>query len=179
MIIGLSGYAKVGKDEVAQILVKKYGFKRIAFADPIRELLLEINPILANGYHLKTIINEEGWTLAKNKEEVRRLLQELGVGARQVLGDDVWVVAALRKMENFKQSYVITDVRFENEAVMVRQLSGEIWRIQRPGIQAVNNHVSELEMDGYKFDRVLRNEGTLEELELLIQTRMDAPLHAN
>jgi len=179
MIIGLSGYAKVGKDEVAQILVKKYGFKRIAFADPIRELLLEINPILANGYHLKTIINEEGWTLAKNKEEVRRLLQELGVGARQVLGDDVWVVAALRKMENFKQSYVITDVRFENEAVMVRQLGGKIWRIQRPGIQAVNNHVSELEMDGYKFDRVLRNEGTLEELELLIQTRMDAPLHAN
>jgi hypothetical protein len=179
MIIGLSGYAKVGKDEVAQILVKKYGFKRIAFADPIRELLLEINPILANGYHLKTIINEEGWTLAKNKEEVRRLLQELGVGARQVLGDDVWVVAALRKMENFKQSYVITDVRFENEAIMVRQLGGEIWRIQRPGIQAVNNHVSELEMDGYKFDRVLRNEGTLEELELLIQTRMDAPLHAN
>jgi len=179
MIIGLSGYAKVGKDEVAQILVKKYGFKRIAFADPIRELLLEINPILANGYHLKTIINEEGWTLAKNKEEVRRLLQELGVGARQVLGDDVWVVAALRKMENFKENYVITDVRFENEAVMVRQLGGEIWRIQRPGIQAVNNHVSELEMDGYKFDRVLRNEGTLEELELLIQTRMDAPLHAN
>jgi len=179
MIIGLSGYAKVGKDEVAQILVKKYGFKRIAFADPIRELLLEINPILANGYHLKTIINEEGWTLAKNKEEVRRLLQELGVGARQVLGDDVWVVAALRKMENFKENYVITDVRFENEAVMVRQLGGEIWRIQRPGIQAVNNHVSELEMDGYKFDRVLRNEGTLEELESLIQTRMDAPLHAN
>ena len=179
MIIGLSGYAKVGKDEVAQILVKKYGFKRIAFADPIRELLLEINPILANGYHLKTIINEEGWTLAKNKEEVRRLLQELGVGARQVLGDDVWVVAALRKMENFKENYVITDVRFENEAVMVRQLGGEIWRIQRPGIQAVNNNVSELEMDGYKFDRVLRNEGTLEELELLIQTRMDAPLHAN
>jgi len=179
MIIGLSGYAKVGKDEVAQILVKKYGFKRIAFADPIRELLLEINPILANGYHLKTIINEEGWTLAKNKEEVRRLLQELGVGARQVLGDDVWVVAALRKMENFKENYVITDVRFENEAVMVRQLGGEIWRIQRPGIQAINNHVSELEMDGYKFDRVLRNEGTLEELELLIQKRMDAPLHAN
>ena len=95
------------------------------------------------------------------------------------MGDDVWVVAALRKMENFKENYVITDVRFENEAVMVRQLGGEIWRIQRPGIQAVNNHVSELEMDGYKFDRVLRNEGTLEELESLIQTRMDAPLHAN
>ena len=54
MIIGLTGYARSGKDTVAKILVDNYGYKRIAFADKIRELLVEINPILENG-HLSLI----------------------------------------------------------------------------------------------------------------------------
>ena len=36
MIIGLSGYARSGKDTVAELLVLNYGFKRVAFADGIR-----------------------------------------------------------------------------------------------------------------------------------------------
>jgi len=39
MIIGLSGYASAGKDSVAQILVEKFGYKRMAFADAIRDIL--------------------------------------------------------------------------------------------------------------------------------------------
>ena len=44
MIIGLSGYARSGKDAVAQVLVSEFGFKRVAFADPIRDLLYEMDP---------------------------------------------------------------------------------------------------------------------------------------
>jgi dephospho-CoA kinase len=58
MIIGLSGYSRSGKDEVAKILVEDYGFTRIAFADKIRELLYEMNPIVDTHYHLKSLVDE-------------------------------------------------------------------------------------------------------------------------
>ena len=44
MIIGLSGYAQVGKDTVANYLVEKYGFVKVSFADPIREALYKLDP---------------------------------------------------------------------------------------------------------------------------------------
>ena len=50
MIIGLTGYAQSGKDTVAQVLVDNYGFNRVSFADPIRKLLYETNPMLKEGY---------------------------------------------------------------------------------------------------------------------------------
>jgi dephospho-CoA kinase len=46
LIIGLSGYAQSGKDTVAELLCLNYGFKRIAFADAIREGVVRLNPML-------------------------------------------------------------------------------------------------------------------------------------
>ena len=86
MIIGLTGYARSGKDSVAKVLVDHYGFIRLAFADPIRDLLLEVNPILDKGNRLSSLVDEYGWDIAKAQPEVRRLLQTLGVGARKVFG---------------------------------------------------------------------------------------------
>jgi tRNA uridine 5-carbamoylmethylation protein Kti12 len=178
MIIGLTGYAQSGKDTVAQTLVEKYKYERVAFADAIREILYDMNPNFRDTL-LQQAVNNHGWDEVKKDPAVRRMLQNLGVGARKVLGDDVWVVAALRKLDDINQNYVITDVRFENEAVMIKQLKGELWRVKRPGIEAVNNHISEHEMDGYKVDRILHNGGTLEELELLVTTRMGSLINAN
>ena len=45
MIIGLTGYAGAGKDEAANALTAQ-GWRRFSFADAVRELLLEINPII-------------------------------------------------------------------------------------------------------------------------------------
>jgi hypothetical protein len=180
MIIGLSGYAQSGKDSVANILVEKYNFTRVAFADPIRNLLWDLNPVLKTDYTLQGIVSAYGWDVAKTQfPEVRRLLQELGVSARKRLGEDIWVIAALHEMDDATKNYVITDVRFENEAVMIRQLGGELWRIQRPGVEAVNRHISETALDKYKWDRVLDNEGTLKDLELVVQTRVEPLLNAN
>lgn len=178
MIIGLSGYAQSGKDSVASILTSKYGFKRVAFADAIRSILWEMNPIVKDsGFTVQGVVNAYGWDKAKIMfPEVRRLLQELGVSSRASLGEDVWVNAVLRKVNDKTKKYVISDVRFENEASIVKQMNGQLWRIKRPGVEAVNSHVSESSMDGYKVDQILHNGGTIEELELLVQQRMDALL---
>lgn len=185
MIIGLTGYAQSGKDTVAQILVDKYGFERRAFADKIRTLLYETNPQIREGFKVRGIVDAYGWDVAKtNEPEIRRLLQDLGVSARKVFGDDFWIREALEGIDS-KEKIVITDVRFENEAEYVKFIGNwldrpaELWRIKRPNVYAINNHVSESQMDGYKVDRILVNGGSLDELELLVQTRMGALLNDN
>jgi hypothetical protein len=172
-LIGLTGYAQSGKDTFASILVEKYGYSRIAFADKIRDFLYGINPMVAcspTGY-LQDLVNLVGWDKAKQEPQVRRLLQDLGISARDLISEDIWVTAALSSVSK-DQRVVITDVRFENEAATIKSMGGQLWRVKRSGVGPVNDHVSESEMDGYKVDQIFVNNGTLEELQALITTRM-------
>jgi hypothetical protein len=179
MIIGLSGYARSGKDEVAKILVEDYGYKRVAFADKIRELLLETNPQVKDGFRVESVVGAYGWDKAKVLfPEIRNLLQQLGVGARNIFGDEFWVGQVFQSMDT-TSNYVITDVRFENEAMMLKLMGGQLWRIKRPGVEPVNSHVSERDLDGYRVDKILKNEGTLEELRTLVRSRMEFTLSGN
>ena len=172
-LIGLTGYAQSGKDTIASILVEKYGYSRIAFADKIRDFLYGINPMVAcspTGY-LQDLVNLVGWDKAKQEPQVRRLLQDLGISARDLISEDIWVNAALSSVSK-DQRVVVTDVRFENEAAMIKSMGGQLWRVKRSGVGPVNDHVSESEMDGYKVDQIFVNNGTREELQALITTRM-------
>jgi len=183
MIIGLSGYARSGKDEVAKILVEEYGYTRIAFADKIRDLLLQTNPQVRDGFRIENVVGAYGWDQAKVLfPEIRILLQSLGVAARNTFGELFWVNQALNfshPLDHVVNNYVVTDVRFTNEADKIKLMDGQLWRIKRPGIEPVNTHISEREMDGYKVDKILKNEGTLEDLRTLVRTRMEFTLNAN
>jgi hypothetical protein len=172
-VIGLTGYAQSGKDTVASILVEKYGYRRIAFADKIRDFLYGVNPMVAcspTGY-LQDLVNLVGWDNAKQEPQVRRLLQDLGISARELLDENIWITSALSKVSSGER-VVVTDVRFENEAMMIKHLGGQLWRVKRVGFGPVNEHVSESELDGYKVDQIFVNNGTLEDLEVLVTTRM-------
>jgi len=173
MIIGLSGYARSGKDTIAKTLVEEFGFERIAFADPIKKMLIHINPILEDGHRLNELVKEYGWEIAKAKPEVRRLLQALGMAGRGEIDHEVWIIAALRTMDDPEKDYVITDVRFENEAVMVSQMGGEIWRVQRPNVSAVNAHPSESDLDDWDFDYIIDNEGTKADLHNIVSNLLE------
>ena len=164
MIIGLSGYARSGKDTVAELLVLNYGFKRLAFADGIREALLALNPILFDGTRLNELVSMYGWEIAKGKDEVRRLLQVMGTEVgRKLINEDVWVWLLFNKV-NTDERIIIPDVRFPNEARMIEQQGGEVWRINRHNHSAVNDHISEHALDNHMFKRVVYNDGTLDDL---------------
>ena len=164
MIIGLSGYARSGKDTVAELLVLNYGFKRMAFADGIRDALIALNPILHDGHRLNEVVQMYGWDVAKAKDEVRRLLQVMGTEVgRKLIHEDVWVWRLFNQIDT-DERIVIPDVRFPNEARMIKERGGEVWRINRHNHSAVNDHISERAMDNYMFDRVVYNDGTLDDL---------------
>lgn len=156
MIIGLTGYARSGKDTVADILVAEHGFTRVALADGVRELALRIDPVLGLNMHkrpytLSQAVHTFGWEALKSTcwgPEVRRLLQEIGTGCRDLLGENVWIDRLWLRHWPDASRVVITDVRFANEAFAVRREFGEVWRVERPGVAAYNEHASErLEFD--------------------------------
>ena len=162
MIIGLSGFARSGKDTVASFLPN---YSRRAFADKLREAIWRLNPTLEGGMRTQEMVNLLGWDKAKTDfPELRRLLQIIGTEVgRQMIDEDLWVKLATDELEP-EDRVVFTDVRFPNEASMIKALGGKVWRVNRPGVEALNSHSSEHSMTSWNFDLVIENDGTFEDL---------------
>lgn len=174
MLVGLSGYARSGKDSLGSFLVKNHGFKRYAFADVLRDCAYALDPYMVQEnpdteqdepVRLTELVDALGWEEAKKNPEVRRTLQRLGTEAgRQVLGDDVWVNAVFSKFTK-EDDVVLTDVRFPNEASRVKAEGGYVIRIRRPDVVAINSHPSEVSLDEWPFDFLVVNDSSLDALE--------------
>jgi hypothetical protein len=171
-MIGLTGYAYVGKDTLANLLVRNHGYHRLGFADPLYAMLLALNPPVPrlDAPPLLTVqelfdVCDGSWTLAKQDPfhgpGLRGLLQRLGTEAvRKHLGEDAWVRAAARTInENGWTRTAMSDVRFPNEAEFVRQSGGIVVRIVRPGYGPVNQHVSDAGQGSIKVDLTIANDG--------------------
>jgi hypothetical protein len=164
--IGISGLARSGKDTAAEYLVKNHGFTRVSFADPMREALLALDPSVAFGISsikLSTLVRLGGWDRAKeDNPEVRELIQRMGTEVgRTIFGINFWVDQAFKKAEQYDK-VVFSDCRFINEAEAVMSHGGSVWRVNRPGLLAPNNHISEKELNDYNFNAVLGNDSTIE-----------------
>ena len=140
-LIGLAGYAGSGKDTAADVLVG-LGYQRRAFAGALKDLATRI-----------------GWDGQKD-DAGRKLLQELGVGARDILGADVWVNALMATLEG---PSVICDVRFPNEVAAIADHGGITLRIVRPGVGPALGHVSETALDDLELPTVV-NDGDVFDL---------------
>jgi hypothetical protein len=184
MLIGLGHYARTGKDSVASVLVKEHGFTRVAFADALKELALKADPLIYNNAmvnvatgrgHLKQVVHANGWENAKNQfPEVRKFLQNLGVAAREVMGENVWVDLALDGTYGGQDRVVVTDVRFENEAHAIALMGGKLVKVSRPGFGPANQHVSETGLEDYEWDYELQNNGSLDDLPAKVASMLEA-----
>lgn len=189
-LVGLIGKKRVGKDTFAAVLVEEFGFARVAFADPLKEMALTIAPIIDVGneweddghlYTLADLVEGAGWEAVKDsKPEARRFLQRLGDGVRQ-FDPEFWVrtgmAATARLREDSTTMYrwgsevirqvgptpvVITDVRYPNEADAIREAGGTLIRIVRPGVDDGDTHPSETALDGYAEDATVTNQYDLD-----------------
>jgi len=165
--IGVAGTAGSGKDTLADLLVERYGFTKIAFADPMRAMAAAIDPILTittNDEIIRYSDALEIWGYQEAKiqtPELRQFLQRLGTEAgRNILGEDVWVNAAFKAAQGIPR-VVISDLRFRNEANAIRSRSGFTIRLDRPGIEPPNDHISENDLADWTFTGYIRNDGTI------------------
>jgi hypothetical protein len=168
-IIGLTGYAGSGKDTVRGIL-EDAGFIGLAFADPIRTMLREL--LTSNGigdcYMDDRVLKES--VIPELGVSYRHMAQTLGTEWGRALHGDFWLNIAGAYIddqanEQGESHFVISDVRFRNEAQWVRDRGGMVWHIDRIDAAPVRDHVSESEIDRIAYDNVIFNNGTFDELK--------------
>ena len=67
------------------------------------------------------------------------------------------------------RTLIITDTRFANEADFIRRAGGTVWHIDRASAPAVRAHVSEQGVARLPGDRVIDNNGTLDDLRRAVR----------
>jgi hypothetical protein len=193
MIIGICGLIGSGKGTVGDILVEQ-GFTKVSFADKLKDGVATIfgwNRAMLEGDTDESRQWREQpddfWTQETGRNITPRIvLQEFGTECmRDGFDDSIWVSLLKKQMLDSPGDYVIPDVRFRNEQDMIRELGGEIWRVQRGDVpewygcamldnttgsnlmESYDVHVSEykwIDMNN-KFNATIYNNSTLEQLK--------------
>ena len=154
-LIGIAGKARSGKDTAASYLLNKLGddWSTASFADPMKEML--------NAIGVDT--SDEAKDLPSNQYGVstRHMLQTLGTEwGRNLIADDFWLTV-FREM-NAGRCLIVPDVRFENEADLIRKHGFLIHMEGRGGVEG--SHISEQRIYFHDDDIFVDNRGSLSEL---------------
>jgi hypothetical protein len=134
--MGLKGS---GKDTVAKMLPAEW--KRMAFADTLKDIVSILfgwdrNLVEGNTEYSRKWREEVSTFWSKELDiknfTPRLALQTLGTDVfRDHFNQDIWVKVLKHKIINSNDNIVITDVRFPNEANMIKELGGKIVQIIR------------------------------------------------
>lgn len=159
-LIGFTGKARSGKDTAALYLAKSLKGHKFAFADPIRDMLECI------GVDAYTVADKEA-PLPYIGKSLRECMQTLGTEwGRNMIHPDLWIIVAQRNIELLRNAglmVAISDVRFDNEASMIRRLGGKIVEVIRPAVEeAVRPHVSEAGLNPMWIDHTIFNDSSIE-----------------
>ena len=174
MIIGISGKLYSGKDTLASCLLHEfddYGvtFMQKSFAFKLKKM----------GAYL-TNTPEIWWFTQEGKQQylpkwdmtIGEFQQKLGTEAmRDNIHPDGWVIALMSEYSTF-DNWIVTDVRFPNEAEAIKKEGGTLIRIEGdPSNERKNskrdlNHPSETSLDDYDgFDYKIVNAPPIETLQ--------------
>lgn len=185
ILVGLMGRAGSGKDTFADMLeaslaLHSSNVNRFAFADPLYAAMdAMFPPHLFYGHdYLRSWKyvsrhDKEEYVLPGVEKTPRQILQTLGTEwGRHVINQDLWTNLAYQNIDRSdKQIHVITDLRFENEVLFVKNFGlyanqhSLIVHITRPSGDDTphSSHASEQRLD-ITADTVITNDSSLMEL---------------
>lgn len=197
MIIGLSGYAGSGKDLFAELAGERIWCARMAFADALRREVAQafaISPAELLDRRTKDVPNPRlrpPWCTdlafadilrahGRDTYSPREVLQLWGTEYRRAVTPRYWI----DRLEECIPAYrlagypccLVTDVRFPNEAEWIEVEGGQVWRIDRPGVEPTNAHSSERALDDWHFALRIRNDGSIEQLAKIARDLVGAYL---
>jgi hypothetical protein len=162
MLIAFTAFKGSGKDTCADYLVEKYGYTKVAFADPLKKIL-QIMFMFTDEqlFGTEKELKDNRWFGCTPRttmqyigtELIRKQLDVIMPG----LGEDyfvyyfkLWYDQQILKNPNMK--IVISDLRpFDNEINIVKQLKGIIIKINRPSLNQNDSHASEQPIDQYDY----------------------------
>ncbi len=162
VIIGFGHRKRSGKDTVGQYLVNQYKFKKLSFADPLKQaakLICGFSDEQCYGSDIDKETTDPYWGFSP-----RWFMQRFGTEVGRAIDSDLWVKAMLRQAQKIP-SVVVCDVRFPNEAKAIRDQGGLVIRVDRPSLGPLTDtHPSETSLEGFEYDDVIVNDGSLEDL---------------
>lgn len=194
-VIALSGWKGSGKDAIAGFLIKEFNFRRLAFADVLKEMVadqynIDVDachdpnqkesplvqyPVITNDLFTETIHNFMSREFAKINREfywTPRALCILEGSVKRSVNSQYWVQRVVDAAKNTNDNIVITDMRYKSELEQLREAFGDNLssvRIERHS-ESPSSDPSERDLDNATFDFVLDNTGTLERAFMNIES---------
>ena len=121
---------------------------------------------------------------------------------RRAFHDDIWIASLENKIRNSRDDIVISDCRFPNEIKSIKEAGGIVirvkrgddpewykdacdmnagdrcmnWALAKGRMAALNIHASETAWCGTKFDHVITNDSTIDELMIKVKDLVQDPL---
>jgi len=176
MVIGISGKIGSGKDAFANLfiehVIQEYGpiFENKKFAYNLKKIV----SILA-GVPMEDVLSREGklkylddWGMT-----IGEMQQLVGTEAvRNNIHNDAWVLSLFGTYNEDEDYWIVTDVRFKNEAKIIKEKGGILIRLEgdplnsKAGDDRNMQHQSEIDLDDYVgFDYVYQNVPPISKLE--------------
>ena len=164
-IVGLAGNIGAGKNLVASMIP---GATVVEWSD---RLYAGLSAIL--GVPVRTLkerhVKENGIDVAGMRVDVRFSLQTLGTDwGRELIHPDLWVNLTLDDLPSWVVLAALPGTRFPNEVNAIRSRGGEIWWIERESALPTG-HVSDHQISAGDCDRVIVNNGTVDELRARVR----------
>lgn len=167
LLIGLAGRARSGKTTAAKHLASAHTLQTYAFADPLREGLTAIFNLSQRDFDDEHKEQPIGWL----GRSTRELMQSMGTEwGRNQIHPELWLLLAEQNLGFLEQTnpvatgFVISDLRFENEAAFVRDKGGLVIHLLRESAPGVNPHSSEAGISIHDNDFVVHNDETIEQM---------------
>jgi pantothenate kinase-related protein Tda10 len=157
-VIGISGKIGSGKTTLRNALTAEFPeYSCVSFAENVRR-----NVSLLTGIHVENMrTTEQKNEIVKGfHKTLGRLLQDVGEGLRQKVGENVWVESLFSTFDE-NSHWIIDDTRYENEVEKIRSCGGIVIRLEgdpqdvRKNSTRELSHPSETSLDNYQeFDAV-------------------------
>lgn len=168
-IVGIAGKKRSGKDTLCSMMQTYHPYQQIAFAGALYNCMLAMDPWVRAepGFQRLSALHEEfGYEACKDMfPDVREYMKKLGTeGVREHIGPTTWLDVVVRKIKaSPTTSFIVTDVRFDNEAQAIQELGGMVVKLERDTNDG-DTHVSE-NIENIKQDVLYRNNSGLDDLD--------------
>lgn len=174
-IVGLTGYARSGKDTSANFIeeLKDKKVLRLCFSKILKDsckILFNLTDEQLHTDKKEDII--DNWKLNGKEVSTRKLLQWMGTEILRTNIDEDFFIKhmSLQIQKGIEDNYdyiLVTDVRFDNEAELIHKLNGKVYQILRPSLVRISlsDHASEKGIHESLIDEKIVNDQGLEEFK--------------